>query len=147
MSSDTRIQAKPALGHCLCGNIRIKCKEMSTEVHVCHCATCRGWSGAPALSIDCGRQVTFEGSEHLRTYDSSEWADRGFCAQCGTHLFYRLKHDQRYIMPVGLFGTGHPFSLHQQIFIDEKPTFYDFANTTEMLTSAEVFAQVDPDGS
>ena len=60
---------------------------------------------------------------------------------------YRLKHDQRYIMPVGLFGTGHPFSLHQQIFIDEKPTFYDFANTTEMLTSAEVFAQVDPDGS
>ena len=44
-------------------------------------------------------------------------------------------------------GTGHPFSLHQQIFIDAKPTFYDFANTTEMLTSAEVFAQVDPDGS
>ena len=108
MSSDTRIQAKPALGHCLCGNIRIKCKEMSTEVHVCHCATCRGWSGAPALSIDCGRKVTFEGSEHLRTYDSSEWADRGFCAQCGTHLFYRLKHDQRYIMPVGLLVQDIP---------------------------------------
>lgn len=147
MSHDTAIQAKPARGRCLCGDIRIICKEMSPEVHVCHCATCRGWSGGPALSVDCGKQVDFEGAEHLTSYDSSDWADRGFCANCGTHLFYRMKHDQRYIMPVGLFGTEHPFSLHQQIFIDEKPTFYDFANQTEMLTGAEVFAQVDPDNS
>jgi len=140
MSRNTKGQSQPALGQCLCGKIRLSCQDMNTQVHVCHCATCRGWSGGPSVSVDCGTQVTFEGAEYLSTYDSSEWADRGFCAACGTHLFYRLKHDQRYIVPVGLFRAEHPFNLHQQIFIDDKPAFYDFANKTKLLTGAEVFA-------
>jgi hypothetical protein len=44
-------------------------------------------------------------------------------------------------MPVGLFNDEQPWILDQQIFIDEKPPFYSFANETKNLTGAEVFAQ------
>jgi hypothetical protein len=151
-SSDGNASGKPTSeklgsGQCLCGKLQVTCKDIDTQVHVCHCSTCQGWSGGPSLSVDCGTEVTFQGREYLTIYESSQWAERGFCAVCGTHLFYRLKHDQRYIMPVGLFGAEHPFIMHQQIFVDEKPAFYDFANTTEQLTGAEVFAQIEQENS
>jgi hypothetical protein len=57
-------------------------------------------------------------------------------------LFYRLKHDGKHIVPVGLFRDGPAFHLDHQIFIDEKPDYFSFANVTHNMTGAEVFAQV-----
>ncbi len=47
-------------------------------------------------------------------------------------------------MPAGLFQDGTEFTLREQIFIDEKPAGYDFANDTPKLTGAEVFAKYLP---
>ena len=77
-------------------------------------------------------------------FDSSPWAQRGFCKHCGTHLFYRLKEAQHYHLPVGLFDEAPEFSFDQQIFIDEKPAYYRFANDTRNMTGAEVFALYAP---
>jgi hypothetical protein len=44
-------------------------------------------------------------------------------------------------VPVGLLDEQEPLLLDQQVFIDEKPSFYSFANETKNLTGAEVFAQ------
>ncbi len=60
----------------------------------------------------------------------------------GSHLFYRFKHNGQYIMPVGLFNEEHSFHFDHQIFIDEKPKYFSFANETKNMTGAEVFAQV-----
>ena len=38
------------------------------------------------------------------------------------------------------------FAWVRQIFIDEKPAYYDFANKTHNMTGAEVFAQFAPGG-
>ncbi len=43
-------------------------------------------------------------------------------------------------MPAGVF-QDHSFALASQIFIDEKPPYYDLANQTPMLTGREVFEQ------
>ena len=63
---------------------------------------------------------------------------------CGTHLFYRLKESGQYVVPLGLFGDEDDFVLDHQIFIDEKPAFYTFANKTTMMTGEEVFAKFAP---
>ena len=55
------------------------------------------------IAVDCGTDVTFEGEENISVFESSEWAERGFCKECGSHLFYRLKATHQYIMPAGLF--------------------------------------------
>lgn len=93
------------------------------------------------MTVDCGTDVRFDGEEHVTLYESSEWARRGFCARCGSHLFYLLKADGRYFVPVGLFDSEEQFQFDHQIFIDKKPSFYSFANVTDNLTEEEVFAR------
>lgn len=92
------------------------------------------------LAVDCGTEVVFENQDGVQNYESSAWAERGFCKSCGTHLYYRLKGNGQYIIPAGLF-EDQDLSFDHQIFIDEKPHYYDFANKTETMTGAEVFAK------
>ncbi len=96
------------------------------------------------MATDCGTDVSFEGEENISVFNSSDWAERGFCNKCGTHLFYRLKESKQYIMPIGLFDDQKMFIFDHQIFIDEKPSFYSFSNETNNMTGAEVFAKYTP---
>ena len=133
-----------AKGRCLCGAVQVDVAELNTQVGVCHCNMCRTWTGGPLMAVDCGTAVVFSGEDHISVYDSSAWAQRGFCARCGTHLFYRLKESGQCIMPVGLFDEPAGLHLHHQIFVDEQPAWYAFHNDTEKLTGAEVFAKYAP---
>jgi hypothetical protein len=128
-------------GSCLCGAVRIAIKTTSNSVSACHCSMCRKWGGGPLLAIECGSDVQFDGTDSISVFSSSDWAERGFCSMCGSHLFYRLKREGHYVVPVGLLNDGEQWVFDQQIFIDEKPSFYAFANETKNLTGAEVFAQ------
>lgn len=128
-------------GSCLCGAVRVAAKTKSNSIGVCHCTMCRKWGGGPLFAAECESAVDFEGAEHISTFNSSEWAERGFCKKCGTHLFYRLKQEEHYAIPVGLFDDSEQWRLTEQIFIDQKPSFYSFAEKTKDLTGAEVFAQ------
>ncbi len=92
------------------------------------------------MAIDCGTEVSFEGEENISVFDSSAWAERGFCKQCGSHLFYRIKANQQYMIPAGLFDNSDSFEFSRQVFIDNKPDFYSFSNETRDMTEAEIFA-------
>ena len=128
-------------GKCLCGKIEVETAERS-DFGVCHCTMCRRWTGGPMFAVHCGSDVSFIGDTPSR-YKSSEWAERGFCSECGTHLFYHLLPNNEYILPVGLF-QDHEFSFSSEIFIDEKPTYYEFGNQTKKLTGQQVFEQYAP---
>lgn len=131
-------------GRCLCGAVRISVSMTGDSVGACHCSMCRKWGGGPLLAVECGSDVRFEGGDAIAVFDSSGWAERGFCRNCGSHLFYRLKQQKQYAVPVGLFDDGKPWTFDHQIFVDEKPAFYAFANQTKNMTGAEVFAQYAP---
>ncbi|OEY65960.1 GFA family protein [Marinobacter sp. X15-166B] len=128
-------------GTCLCGSIEVVA-DSQADVAVCHCSMCRRWSGGPMFAVHCDSSVTFTGGEPA-TYQSSDWAQRGFCPTCGTHLFYHLLPGDEYIIPAGLF-QNEPFVLTSQIFIDEKPPYYDLKNQTPTLTGQEVFEKYAP---
>lgn len=132
-------------GKCLCGGVKVKAKTLSPHIGVCHCFMCRNWTGGPLFAADCGQAVEFEETDNISTYSSSEWAERGFCNKCGSHLFYRLKGNNQYMMPVGLFPDTIHWKFDHQIFIDEKPNYYCFANNTKEMTGAEVFAEYSND--
>ena len=86
----------------------------------------------------------FVGEDALAVFDSSDWADRGFCSRCGTHLFYRLKGAGEYHVPLGLFRDAVAPKFSFQVFIDEKPDVYAFADETRELTGAQVFEMYAP---
>lgn len=96
------------------------------------------------MEINCGSDVEFEGAEYIAVYHSSDWAERGFCRQCGSHLFYRLKEPLQHMMPVGLFEEDDSRVFRTQVFIDEKPAYYSFAEKTDDMTGAELFAKYAP---
>ncbi len=131
-------------GQCLCGEVRITAPEAGDKVGACHCKMCRRWGGGPYMEITCGADVVIDGAENVSVFDSSKWAERGFCKLCGTHLFYRLKGTGQHMIPVGLFDDSDDLVLDHEVFIDEKPAFYSFAEKTEQMTGAELFAKFAP---
>lgn len=117
-----------SIGQCLCGAVKFEAEDVEPHVHACHCSMCRRWNGGPALAASVG-SVTFQGEENISRYESSDWAERGFCKQCGSSLFYLLK-PSTYIMCTGAFHE-QSFELHGEIFCGEKPSWYNFAGDHE----------------
>lgn len=128
-------------GSCLCGTVKVTIPALEGHIGVCHCGMCQRWGGGPLLAIEAGDGVRFQGEDSIAVYASSDWAERGFCSKCGSHLFYRLKQGGLYAIPAGLLDDVEGLDLTQQIFIDQKPAYYEFANATRNLTGAEVFAE------
>jgi len=132
-------------GQCLCGGVKFTVKSMSNDVDACHCGMCRRWGGGPLMVVSCGEGVVFEGEENITVYNSSDWAERGFCKKCGSHLFYRLKEIRGHQIPAGLFENQESFNFNLQVFIDKKPAFYTFANKTTEMTETEVIEKYASD--
>lgn len=128
-------------GRCLCGAVQLTVSVSNASVCACHCKMCQRWGGGPLLTVRCDGDVRFDGEDNIRIFSSSKWAERGFCSKCGSHLYYHLKSDGHYAVPIGLLDHVDGLVFDEQIFIDEKPPFYSFANDTKNLTGAEVFAQ------
>jgi len=131
-------------GRCLCGAVTFAAEEVETDHHACHCGMCRRWAGGSGFLGATAHGVTFTGREHIGTFASSAWAERGFCKLCGTNLYYLLRPTQTYTMSVGAFDDQGPFRLVREIFIDRKPDGYAFIGDHERWTEAETFARLTP---
>ncbi len=132
-----------ASGKCLCGAVKFTAEAVETHHHACHCGMCRRWSGGPLFAAAVNG-LKFQGRDQVATYQSSDWAERGFCRRCGTNLFYYLKPADQYMMCVGAFDDPAPFKLIGEIYIDHKPAGYDFAGDLPKMTEAEVLAKYAP---
>ena len=133
-----------ASGQCLCGAVTYTAQAIDTEVHSCHCSMCRRWSGGPGFAASVGK-VEFTGEENIARFDSSGWAERGFCKTCGTNLFYRLRETDHYVIWMGTFDDQAQFKLAGEIYIDEKPASYEFAGDHPRLTGEEFMASLQND--
>lgn len=130
-------------GSCLCGAVKVSGEAKTTDVAACHCDMCRRWSAGPYMEVTC-EQVRFDGEENIGRFRSSEWAERGFCKECGTNLFYQIVGADEYQLSVGLLDDQSKLRFSLQVFTDSKPAFYEFANKTKMMTGAEVVAAFAP---
>ena len=131
---------KTITGNCLCGAVQVTASQVAPSIGACHCSQCRQWTSSPMQTVDCGTDAQFSGEENIGVYNSSDWAERGFCKQCGSALFYRLKQSGQQFVAAGLFADLDGFVFDHEVFIDEKPQFYSFAGERQQLTSAQVVA-------
>jgi hypothetical protein len=77
-------------GGCQCGAVRYRLAAQPTGVNICHCRMCQKASGGPFMAFGGVRLSEFAViSGEIATFSSSDIAERGFCAQCGTPLTYR----------------------------------------------------------
>ena len=130
-------------GRCMCGAVKLHATGVNPEMTVCHCSMCRRWSAGPFMEVTC-QKLTFENDSHVGVIRSSEWAERGFCNKCGSVLFYHVIGNTDYQVSVGLFDDHSKFRMTMQVFIDDKPSYYDLANDTKTMTSEQAFAAYAP---
>lgn len=131
-------------GGCMCGKVRFHLDRAPERISACHCDMCRRWCGGPLLAIHDLGPVHFDDETEIVCYRSSEWAERGFCRICGSNLFYRLVGSGEIMLAAGTLDDQSGLKLESQVFIDEKPDCYAFANETRMMTGAELFALYAP---
>ena len=77
---------------------------------------------------------------------SSPWAERAFCGTCGSNLWYTFLPTGGRSFLAGLFDLPLGFGIEQQIFVEEKPDWYDIAQESPMKTGPEVIAEAMAQG-
>lgn len=137
-------------GGCLCGAVRFTATPGKDEMGVCHCSFCRKWTGGVFMAVECGKlsDLTIEGESDLGVYKSSDYGERVFCVKCGTNLMWRMADGSHTSVSAQAFDDPGRFRFVSEIFVDEQPDNYAFANDTRKMTGPEVFAffaqQQDP---
>lgn len=89
-------------------------------------------------------QDTLHVTGPVKTYRSSDWAERGFCAECGSTLWYRTVHDGVRNMAAGLFENAGGAKLSLEFFSDQCPTGYALSGTHRKMTTDETIALFAP---
>lgn len=116
-------------GSCLCGAVTFETPGPLTSVTACHCTQCRKQSGHFWASTDVAKSaLTVRGEEHLTWYQSSAKVRRGFCAKCGSALFWDPVFKDTIAVAAGAIDkpTGTKLALH--IFTADKGDYYDITD-------------------
>lgn len=143
--SDAPCLAEPLTGQCLCGAVSITVHGMRGEVDICHCTMCQRWGGVFYAGVK-GDRAEVNGEEAVTIYRSSRWAERAFCKHCGSNLWYCFTPTGNRSFLAGLFDLPAGFGIEQQIFVDEKPDWYDLAQASPMKTGPEIIAEAKAAG-
>ena len=139
-------------GGCLCGAIRYRLAEAPTKFGACHCGMCRKFTGGIDLGTEVpARGLTWtEGEDRIATFQSSDWAERGFCPTCGSSLFWRLTMEGPAkgltIINTGTLDDMSGLEFSSEVYIDHKPDSYAFAGERKRMTEAEVMEMVGGSG-
>lgn len=102
----------------MCGAVRYAVNGPLREIIVCHCVECRRWTGRawPATAAQLADLEIVETGDvkWLRSPASESDADRGFCARCGTSLFWRAGGSERVSISAGTLDepSGLPVAAH-----------------------------------
>ena len=76
-------------GGCQCGAVRFHVEGALGDASICHCRMCQKASGNFYLPAGfCARRETVLDRGAPKKFQSSNFAFRGFCGDCGTPLFY-----------------------------------------------------------
>ncbi|WP_316015117.1 GFA family protein [Roseobacter sp. HKCCA0434] len=110
-------------GSCLCGAVKYMVEGEMRPVIACHCVQCRKTSGHYGAATAARREdITVAGD--VKWYVSSDSGKRGFCADCGSSVFFDGGGENLSIWAGTLDGeTG--LSIAGHIFTDDKGDYYD----------------------
>ncbi|NNF76392.1 MAG: GFA family protein [Rhizobiales bacterium] len=112
-------------GRCLCGSLQYRIEGPVGKPHACHCGQYLQQRGHYAVSADVQRTYFSTTQDRgLKWYESSSFARRGFCKECGSALFWDGGDDKIYIS-IGSLDQSTGLRLASHIFVDEKADYYE----------------------
>ncbi len=116
-------------GSCLCGNVSFRVKGQLREVLACHCTQCRKQSGHHYAATNAKDDaIELSGGDHVKWYQSSKSAKRGFCSNCGSVLFWKSEKDDFTSIMAGSFDKPTGLKLTKHIFVADKGDYYEIGD-------------------
>jgi len=75
-----------------------------------------------------------------KAFQSSDWAERGFCSVCGSTLWYGTVHDGARYLSAGLFEDAAQAVPAVEYYVDKCPQGYGLKGAHKRMTEAETLA-------
>jgi len=113
-------------GGCLCGAVRYRVAGPLRPVIMCHCSQCRRMTGH-VMAATAARRADFRllAEEGLSWYASSHEARRGFCARCGSTLFWDGAGRDYLSIAAGTLDDSSGLAIAFHIFVADKGAYYE----------------------
>ena len=114
-------------GRCMCGAVTFTVAGELRPVVNCHCHRCRRWSGhywaASAAAADTLEVADRDAT--LRWFSPTDGVEYGFCATCGSSLFWRLSNRPD-LVSISAGCLDQPTGLHTaaQIWMTEHGDYH-----------------------
>ncbi len=123
-------QRDPVLtGGCQCGAVRYAFYAAPTRAGICHCRMCqksvggpfKAWANVPTQDFAWTRGTPSK-------FRSSSAAERGFCARCGTPLYFAyVKRPESISVTAGSLDTPEAVRLTQMDGVESRLANFDAA--------------------
>lgn len=112
-------------GGCLCGAVRFEIHGQPRPPVACHCSQCRRTSGhyGAFTAVPLGELKLLD-ERGLKWFRSSETAERGFCGECGSSLFWKRDGAGRLSVAAGALDQPTGLALAGHIFVASKGDYY-----------------------
>src|ERR1700677_2297631 len=94
-------------GGCQCGAVRYRLDAEPARSNICHCRMCQKAAGTPFMTFAGVTMSNFVWTRGTpKTFASSDIAERGFCAECGTPLSYFIPGRDWISVTIGSFDRA-----------------------------------------
>jgi hypothetical protein len=112
-------------GGCQCGAVRYRTDVMLDNAHICHCRMCQKAMGnifAALVATPNANLVWTRGGPSV--FRSSAHAERGFCKDCGTPLFYDSLDNDRINLTIGSLDDPGLFPPLGEVGVEGRVRWY-----------------------
>ena len=132
--------SKMLSGSCNCGAVKFCANGPLRPIVACHCAQCRKQTGHfMAASAALTQNFELTETRGLKWYQSGKQTRRGFCAECGSTLFFEREGSDRISFAVGTIDGPTGLQMPVHIYAAEKGDYY------ELPAGADLHDQDNPE--
>jgi len=137
--TDRQMPEGPFTGGCQCGAIRFHATALRDNPHVCYCRMCQKATGNLFAALVGVRHENLTWTRGAPAeFDSSDVAARGFCANCGSSLYYRSLGGPHVSMSIGAFDEPQRIEVWYQMGLEGKhPSLFHLNDIEEVGTTEQ----------
>lgn len=110
-------------GGCLCGGVRFAATLPSHDLTVCWCTQCLRQNSGPLVCV--ADAEAWEITGEVAHYRASGHATRGFCATCGSMIFWQGDGDGP-AFTLGALDARDGYRIARMVHEDTRPDVYDY---------------------
>jgi hypothetical protein len=120
-----------ASGRCLCGAVSYEVTGPLREVLICHCEECRRWHGHVSATTAAKKgdlvMIREGGLRWIQSPRSDASARRGFCAECGSSLFWDAPGRETISIAAGTLDGETGLRIASHWYVSQAADYYELA--------------------